>query len=448
MTIRNPKIGVVALGRSTFDVDHAATVLQQAWATLRSARDEIVGAPELCFDVDAALRAVADLRAADIELLLVLQVTFTDAAVYSALVEELPAPLVVWTFPERRTGGRLRLNSFCGANLASHALSRRGMTLENVHGAPDSVRVLHQIEQAATAAAMVRELARTRLLVVGDHPTGFDACSYDAAELRDRFGVETVRTPVDAFLDTVKALPDSAADAAYARRSHDLENLDEMDASATRKTLKVYAALHDRASSEGFAGVAVRCWPEFFTDYGCAACGALALMNEDRRPGGCEADVLGVVSSILLQWATDQSAFNTDLVDIDPEGDTVVFWHCGQAPIDMADPDVAPRATVHSNRKLPLLSEFPLKPGRITLCRLTQAGGRLRMMLAGGEMLKAPLAFSGTAGVARLDVPAETYRSRLLAAGLEHHSSLAYGDCRPVLRRVAGMLGLEVLELT
>ena len=36
----------------------------------------------------------------------------------------------------------------------------------------------------------------------------------------------------------------------------------------------------------------------------------------------------------------------------------------------MADPAVGVAATVHSNRKLPLLFEFPLKPGRITLARL------------------------------------------------------------------------------
>ena len=219
-------------------------------------------------------------------------------------------------------------------------------------------------------------------------------------------------TPVSAFLDSVKALPDSVADEPYARRARDFKNLGEMDPVATRKTLKVYSKFKSRAETEGFAGIAVRCWPEFFTEYGCAACGAIALMNEDRRPGGCEADVFGVISSLVLQSASGQGVFNTDLVDIDPAGDTVVFWHCGQAPLEMADPEVEPRATIHSNRKLPLLSEFPLKPGRITLCRITQGNGKLRMMLSGGEMLRAPLAFSGTSGVARLDVHAEAYRAR------------------------------------
>jgi L-fucose isomerase-like protein len=444
---RKPRIGVLAVGRSTFDVEFAGKVFAQAWQGLQQVDAVLVGEPRVHYEADAARAAFAVLKAADVDLLLVVQVTFTDAAVVTSIAGMLDVPLVVWTFPEERTGGRLRLNSFCGVNLASHTLSRRGKSLENVHGAPDNVAARQQIGEAARAAAIVRDLKRAKILVVGEHPVGFDACNYRAEELAERFGVETVTTPVSAFLDDVKALPDAVADAPYARRARDFANLTEMDPVATRKTLKAYAALKSRADTEGFAGVAVRCWPEFFTEYGCAACGAIALMNEDGRPGGCEADVFGVISSLVLQSASGQGVFNTDLVDVDPVSDTVVFWHCGQAPIAMADPDVAPRATIHSNRKLPLLSEFPLKPGRITLCRITQGDGKLRMMLSGGEMLKAPLAFSGTSGVARLDIAADRYRARLLEEGLEHHSSLAYGEYRPVLRRVAAQLGLELLEL-
>jgi L-fucose isomerase-like protein len=446
MTQSKPRIGVLAVGRSTFDVEYAQTVFARAWQGLQGLHAEIVGDAQLHFDGDAALNAFATLSASDIDLLLLLQVTFTDASVCSEIAGKLKVPLVLWTYPEARTGGRLRLNSFCGVNLAAHSLSRIGRTLENVHGAPDSSEALQQIQEAATAAAIVRQLSRAKILVVGDHPTGFDACNYDPTEIKRQFGVESVTTPVSRFLDSVKALPDNVADEPYARRARDFKNLGEMDPVATRKTLKVYSALKSRAETEGFAGIAVRCWPEFFTEYGCAACGAIALMNEDQRPGGCEADVFGVISSLVLQSASGQGVFNTDLVDIDPVSDTVVFWHCGQAPLEMADPDVEPRATIHSNRKLPLLSEFPLKPGRITLCRITQGKGKLRMMLSGGEMLKAPLAFSGTSGVARLDLPAEEYRSRLLEAGMEHHSSLAYGEFRPVLRRVAHYLELELLE--
>ena len=70
--------------------------------------------------------AIEVLRNSDAEQVIVLQVTFTDAQTVVALAEACEQPLAIWAVPEPRLGGRLRLNAFCGLNLASHALSLRG----------------------------------------------------------------------------------------------------------------------------------------------------------------------------------------------------------------------------------------------------------------------------------------------------------------------------------
>jgi L-fucose isomerase-like protein len=228
----------------------------------------------------------------------------------------------------------------------------------------------------------------------------------------------------------------------------DLGNLAEMEQEPLRKTLKVYAAMRAMADRDGLAGVAVRCWPEFFTEHGCAACGAMAMLNEDGTPAGCEADVYGTLTSVMLRDLAGEPSFMVDLVDVDPADDTAVLWHCGLAPLSMADRAGPVRATVHSNRKKPLLNEFALKPGRVTVARVSQAGNATRLVLAGGEMVRAPISFSGTSGVIRFDRPATEVLDRVLGEGLEHHVSFAYGEHRPALRRFARMAGLPVLELT
>jgi L-fucose isomerase-like protein len=113
----------------------------------------------------------------------------------------------------------------------------------------------------------------------------------------------------------------------------------------------------------------------------------------------------------------------------------------------MADPDEEPRATIHSNRRLPLLGEFALSPGRVTLARFSQSRGLMRLVVAGAEMLKAPRSFSGTSGVIRFDRPAGEVLDTILEEGVEHHYGLTYGDCRSVLRAVADQLSLPLLEL-
>ena len=66
-----------------------------------------------------------------------------------------------------------------------------------------------------------------------------------------------------------------------------------------------------------------------------------------------------------------------DLVDLDRDSGTGVFWHCGLAPLDMADPEDA--TPCHHPRGKPeeasrLAERIPAKTGtRITIARLSQA---------------------------------------------------------------------------
>lgn len=443
-----PIVGILAVGRNTFDVPYAEQVLSEAWQALQNLDIEIIGEKRLLFDTDEARKSLSALKDRSFDILLLLQVTFTDASMTLEIAQEISHPLVMWSFPEPRTGGRLRLNSFCGINLAAHALSRNGLTYHYIHGSPDNEKTLDRLTAIARASAVKQSLNQVRIGVIGNHPDGFDACIFSHEELRHLFGIRVEEHDLIAFLDETKRLDDSVALPHYRERKDILVNIEEMDKDVTLKTLKAYEAMRQLIDANTYAGLAVRCWPEFFTRYGAAACGAVAILNEKYIPGGCEADVHGVVTSLILQRISSEPAFNTDLVDIDPQTDTCVFWHCGQAPVQMADPDTDIRATIHSNRKLPLLNEFALKPGRFTMARLSKGHGKTRLVIGGGEMQQAPLAFSGTAGVARLDSPVAVVLDNLMQAGLEHHTSIVYGEHRPVLRIFAGLADIEIVELT
>ncbi|NIT97850.1 MAG: hypothetical protein GWM91_21570 [Actinobacteria bacterium] len=149
----------------------------------------------------------------------------------------------------------------------------------------------------------------------------------------------------------------------------------------------------------------------------------------------------------MLQWLGEGPSFVADLIHLEPEDNTAVFWHCGLAPMAMADPEATAHAGTHSNRKLPLLYEFPLRPGRITVARLSQSRGMHRLVVGSGEMLRAPLPFRGTAGVAHLDRPVADVLATIMNEGLEHHYGIVYADVTEKLRALAAELDLEVVSL-
>lgn len=461
-------IGILPLARPTFDVPFAEEMLGRALWALESVGHKIVGQPSLLFDTTTAEHALAATTDHALDLLLVLQVTFTDATIAVKIAETAKAPMALWAFPEPRAGGRLRLNSFCGLNLALHALGLAGKEARWAYGAPEPESmpdILDALLGTAepdpafpvgpkptvfdedTAKRVLERLRGKRIGLIGEHPSGFDTCAYDPFALDKLVGVTVEPVGLPDFFDRARAVPASAVSATRIEIGREISGLDEVDQGQLDKSFTVFHALKGLAEDKGLSAMAVRCWPEMFTDYGCAACGPMGLMNEAKTPCACEADVYGAVTCLLLQELTGAPSFLVDIVDMDAKGNTGVFWHCGLAPRSMADDQTPPMAQLHSNRRMPLLQEFALKPGRITVARISQAKNRPVMVVAGAEMLRAPKSFTGTSGVVRFDRPTGDVTAAMFEMGLEHHVSIVYGDVRGPLRALAARIGLPVVEL-
>ena len=442
------KVGVVYLARRTFDVELAESIAVQVQSLLAELPIECLGSSRLLFDEEQASKELSNLRAESIDLLLVAQLTFTDATMTVKVAEELKLPLLLWSFPENRTGERLRLNSLCGANLAAHALGKSGIRCDYLYKRADDPAARSDLEAWMRAGQAIKSLAATRLGVIGRHPDGFDTCAYDKDELKELFGVIVDQIPLPDLFNGAKQISEREVEEVRAEICSKIKGLEEVDQESLDKSLRVFAALRSKASTGGFQGFAIRCWPEFFTDYGCAACGAMGLLNTRWIAAGCEADVYGTLTVLILNSFGDEPSFIADLVDINPVENSGVFWHCGLAPLSMADPASPVTAGIHSNRKKPLVNEFALKPGRVTLARLSQSHNQTRIVIGGGEILKAPKSFSGTSGVIRFDRSADEVLDTIMGEGLEHHYGIAYCDFGKPLRSVARQLGIPVLELT
>lgn len=459
------RIGILPLGRATFDVAFAEENLAAMLAALEETGHEILGPRALLLDETSTREGIAAIESADVDGVLILQVTFTDAAMTVEIGAKFQQPLSIWSVPEPRLGGRLRLNSFCGLNLASHALALRDRDFGWLYADPakdiaddladlltgerQAGRLVPTQTPAATpeGEAIAESLRGKRIARIGEHPVGFDTCAYDGEALRSLSGVEIDELNLDLLFNAARAAPAETARTLREDAALQVDALDGVDQPELLRSLRLKAGLDELRSSRAYDAFAIRCWPETFTEYGGAVCGPAAMMGEERVPCACEADVYGALTQLVLLQASQSTVFLTDLVDLDVGDKTGVVWHCGQAPISMRDPDVPAEATIHTNRRQPLLYQFTLKPGPVTLLRISQARGQPHMVLGYGEMLRRPMTFTGTSGVLRFERDAGAVLNDIIASGLEHHMALAYGDHRDTLRGVAGAMGLAVLDL-
>ena len=447
--MNNLKIAFIPIARTTFDIPFAKEKADAARHALRGQHMDLVGPADLITDDQGVQQTIDELADITLDLVVLFQATFADSSMASALAAALDAPLFLWAVPESHTGQRLRLNSFCGINLAGHALTRSDTYYAFSFGSPDDPEILQKIATTASAGRARRALQQARLGRIGENPDGFETCHFRPDEIKKWFGLEIVQLELEKDLfPKIRAVPTAQTQPIQEKLSLQVANLDEMDPGAVHGTLSTYQVLTNLAEEKDLQGFAVRCWPEFFTELGCAACGAMSMLSDAMLPCSCEADVNGTITQLLLQSISGSQAFGTDMVSADTGLDALVLWHCGLAPLSMADPQAEKRVTIHSNRQLPLLMDFPLKPGRVTLARLSEAKGEYALAVGEGEILRAPKPFSGTSGLLKFDRPVMRVINTILDEGLEHHITLTYGGYKEELIAFANMLNIPLIHIS
>lgn len=450
----NPlQVAFLPIVRHTFDVPFAEQMIADARQALLEAGFHLLEPERPIHDLSIAKEIAQDFSKLNLDLLVIFQATFADSTMVVEIAQAIDAPLFLWAVPEAWTGERLRLNSLCGINLAGHALTLRKIQYDYAYANPQDAQTIEKVRDLAQAGALRRRLKTARLGVVGEHPAGMDTCHLDETRLREIFGIQIERIPLDEVFARARSISQPAIDQTRALLDTHLDNLTSLEQAPLNGTLSVYNALKEIAVEQKLDGLAIRCWPEFFTEMGCAACGAMSMLSDglgldDPLPCSCEADINGTLTQLMLQILADAPAFGTDIVGVDQAQDQIALWHCGLAPLTMADPKIPARGGLHSNRKVPLVMDFALKPGNVTFARVSQATGELRLVVGKGEMLAVPKPFSGTSGTMKLDFPSQRFLDLLMFEGLEHHISLAYGNHVNSLKAFARLAEIPVLIMT
>ena len=460
------KIGILALGRPTFDVQYAKERLTASLNYLNSTNHNIIGSCELLLDEQDALNEINKFKNEDLDFIIIIQVTFTDSSTLLKIASCLEKPIGIWAFPEPRQSGRLRLNAFCGLNLASHTLGLNNIPFSWIYENPEKIKeakfeILINSKNSKRpekilaipslgskkAKSIKKKIHNLKIVKIGSHPDGFDTCKYNQKKLMDLCGIKVDEIDIDTFLNNSRNVKSEEIEPTLNKLKKTISCIKEVNQKELILSLKLENSLKKLQEEGAYNAFALRCWPEMFTKYGGAICAPASISTENKVPCACEADVYGAVTQLILQEVSGQPVFLTDIVDIDVDDDTGVFWHCGQAPISMCNPKIKPTATIHSNRKMPLLFEFPLKEGIVTMMRISQSFGEQKMVLSKGKMIDRPLPFTGTSGVINFDNDTKEVLNNIISYGLEHHIAVTYGDHIELLSELASELKLPILYI-
>ena len=438
-------IGYLALARETFDVEFAESKFSKAKSILLSLSPNAIGFDKLVTNDEDADKALSFFKSHECEKIFLFQTTFTDAKFLLNFAQSINKPICIVSFPEPRTGGRLRLNSICGLNLGMHSLIKNNITpefviiesddsvnkslfLNFINGSNDNQPLLwNKATLSGNEVDFNYTIDKQTIGIIGTRPEGFDTCDYDSNEVTSKLNVSLVDLDLDDLFDEAKDVAAATITETKNTVSSYLQGTEELVQEEFDKSLSIYHGLENLKDKHNLDAFAIRCWPETFTEYGCASCGPMAMMNEKKVSCACEADVLGGISCNILNQMNDSPSLLVDIVDVDKSDNSLVFWHCGLAPISMAKEGTA-KSGIHSNRKKPLLHDFSLKQGQITIFRVSKARNKLQFFIMKGHVIDRPNSFSGTSGVISLGDDSPDKLEQMFKGGLEHHVAFTYGD--------------------
>jgi L-fucose isomerase-like protein len=92
------------------------------------------------------------------------------------------------------------------------------------------------------------------------------------------------------------------------------------------------------------------------------------------------------------------------------------------------------------------LTQFQLKPGPVTFCRLAEYDNDWKMLIATGEIKPSEETLAGTWSWVEVADHDRLYRT-LVEEGFIHHASMIHGDFTKPLLQACAFLGIEAVVL-
>ena len=460
------KIGIAGVWYDCFDEELARQIYQESVAALRELGKtrgfEIVAAPDVTNDVATCVAFRDQLRTAGIDMLLLQSCTFAAGEIVAAFAD-LGVPLGLWALPEpETTGGPLRLNSLCGANLYAGILgtylAERNVRYKWYFGHTTSDLFQKRFDVTVRALHAIKLLHGSRFANIGGTPEGYYDVYWNDGRLRSKLDITVDRHELTELLAKADALPASEVEK-VAREIQAEVPAQGISEAEFAKLARVYIVFERLIEENGYAGVGIACWPHFQAAYGLTACTTLGRLNQKGYVAACEGDVPSAISMAILKAMGGDRPVLMDLSALDTADDSILLWHCGVGHPCWTEDCIQCRHTLIEATgeggqvgAAPAAFDMVLKPTPFTLMRLTDGGNRL--LLATGETLgeakPSPRGTRGWAGKFKIKgeepVSALEFTNTVLVSGFEHHFPLAMGDLSEAVMEFAAWMGIEPLE--
>ena len=204
-------------------------------------------------------------------------------------------------------------------------LGQKGRRGEILHGSASYIA--ERISLLAKVAAARKSLQGMRLGVIGKPSDWLISSEADPIAVMEKLGVELVNIDIEELTQLVKEEMQVPA------VEVDEEIRDRLEAAApavrnySEGALAIYRALKRLVCKYNLYGLTLRCF-DLLSSVKNTGCLALAVLNSEGIPAGCEGDVPALLSMTVGQALTGICGFQANPSRVDPDKGEMLFAHC------------------------------------------------------------------------------------------------------------------------
>ncbi len=433
------KIGVVCIARKTFDYIAAEDIFKKIQIDLKKIENidwEIN--TELLIEIQDAQATAQDLKSKNIDGLICISGTFALGHLILELNKVVQKPILLWGLEELPyDGGKIRLNSVCGINLNSSNLYKAGV--KNYH-----VVIGDQIDEDwLDSLRIIKAFSTKRIGILGYRAKGFFNLDIDELDLYKELGLL-----IDHF--ELNKIYDIAIDANKIKERIDQIKKD-FDVSAIseqqlNKVAELACKFYEFMEYHQLDALAIRCWPEFATDFGISPCAAMSILQAEGRILACEGDILGSLSMVAHSAIGAETPYLADFSQVDFKENIALLWHCGVAPCNLWDGKCNRSLEPYFAAGKGVTADFVMKSGQASFLRIDYTPGEYRLFLQRGKIIPMEKELKGTYAKVVFKDHVRDVLMKIIDNGIAHHISVVYDDYIRPLEIFAKIKGWNVIK--
>lgn len=203
-------------------------------------------------------------------------------------------------------------------------LNQQGRKGEILHGSVSYIS--ERINVLAKVSEAKKSLNGKNLGIIGEPSDWLISSDADKKAVKEKLGINLLDINIQELVEETGKVETYPHEVQTIRKELE-ENASEAVRKYAEGALKIYVALKNIVTRYNLSGLTLRCF-DLLDSVGNTGCLALAMLNSEGIPSGCEGDVPALLTMTIGQALTGSCGFQANPSRIDPQTGELLLAHC------------------------------------------------------------------------------------------------------------------------